>query len=75
MILGCAGFFIAIPYTTSERYVVYGFPFMAFALDARGHDYIGLLTLPAIAGNFLSALFSVHLGYWLAGRHRPTNRE
>ena len=68
LLLGVASFFIAFPVTTSERYVVHGFPFPAYAFDASGHDYIGALTAPFVLINFACWCLLVHLGWWLAGR-------
>ena len=69
MLLGAASYFIAFPYTTSERYMVHGFPFPAYAFDASGHDYVGFITLPFMLINFACWFFVVHVAFWLARRH------
>jgi len=44
---------MSYPYADGERGVghVAGIPFIAVYFDARGADYVGPLTLPAVAGN------------------------
>jgi len=68
LLLGVASYFIAFPVTTSERYVVHGFPFPAYAFDAAGHDYVGLLTLPFMLANFVCWFLAAHFCFWLASR-------
>jgi len=71
LLLGAASYFIAYPVTTSERYVVHGFPFPAYAFDASGQDYVGFLTLPFMLFNFACWFLLVHIGYRLAARRLP----
>ena len=68
LLLGATSYFVAFPYTTSERYIVHGFPFPAYAFDASGHDYVGFITLPFMLINFACWFLVVHLGLWLAAR-------
>jgi hypothetical protein len=68
LLLGVASYFIAFPYTTSERYIVHGFPFPAYAFDASGHDYVGFLTGPFMLINFMCWFFAAHIGFWLSAR-------
>jgi hypothetical protein len=68
VLLGVASIFIAYPYTADKRYMVYGFPFLAYAFDAAGSDYAGVLTLPFMLCNFLCWFFLPHVGFWLASR-------
>jgi hypothetical protein len=69
LLLGVASVFIAFPYTTSERYVVHGFPFPAYAFDSMGHDYVGVMTLPFMAINFACWTLAIHVALWLAARY------
>ena len=73
VLLGVASYFVAFPVTTSERYIVHGFPFPAYAFDAAGHDYVGFLTLPFMLVNFACWFLAAHFGFWLAARWAQSN--
>src|SRR5262249_55979333 len=49
----------------SNRYRVYGVPFMAYAFDQNGWDYVSCLTGPALGLNFAFWSFIPQLYLWL----------
>ena len=64
--LGIASYFIHYPAEgTTDRYMVYGVPFMSFAFDQKGHDYVGPLTVPALILNFGTWALLPQLFFWV----------
>jgi hypothetical protein len=71
--LGCGSYFIRYPLEGEDGiYTVYGVPFMSYAFDQRGLDYVGPLTMPAIVLNFIIWACLPQLLLWLLAR-RPRN--
>ena len=66
--LGVASLFIAISYTARVPYTLYGFPFQAFGIDARGRDFVGIFTLPLMLADIVCWFGLPHAVYWLARR-------
>jgi hypothetical protein len=70
--LGAASLFMRYPLDgeRGDRYTVHGVPFVAYAFDARGRDYVGPLTMPAMAFNFATWGLLPQLALWLIVRRR-----
>jgi hypothetical protein len=61
--LGIGRYFLRYPLDgTADRYTIHGVPFMSYAFDQRGHDYVGPLMLPALVLNFVTCCRSSFCG-------------
>jgi len=66
--LGVGSYFLRYPLEGGgDRYTVYGVPFMSYAFDQRGHDYVGPLTVPALILNFVTWAVLPQLLLWVFG--------
>jgi hypothetical protein len=66
--LGVGSCFLRYPLEGGgDRYMVYGVPFMSFAFDQRGHDYVSPLTVPALMLNFVTWAMLPQLLLWVFG--------
>jgi hypothetical protein len=73
--LGISSYFLRYSLDgTTDRYMVHGVPFMSYAFDQRGHDYIGPLTMPALVLNFVTWAMLPQLILW-AFTFRKSNRS
>ena len=69
LFLSIASYFMRYPLQGSDGvYTVYGVPYMTYAFDEKGHDYVGTLTMPFMILNFVFWLFLPHLLFWLSAR-------
>jgi hypothetical protein len=67
--LAVASAFISYPLSGGEdQYQVHGFPFMVMAIDQRGWDYVGILSVPFLVLNGLIWLFLPSLVLWCLAR-------
>jgi hypothetical protein len=67
--LAVASAFVSYPLSGSEdQYQISGFPFMVMAIDQRGWDYVGILSVPFLVLNGLLWLFLPSLGLWAWSR-------
>jgi hypothetical protein len=67
--LAVASAFISYPLSGGEdQYQVHGFPFMVMAIDQRGWDYVGFLSIPFLVLNGLIWLFLPSLALWCWAR-------
>lgn len=67
--LAVASAFISYPLSGGEdQYQVHGFPFMVMAIDQRGWDYVGFLSVPFLVLNGLIWLFLPSLVLWCWAR-------
>ena len=67
--LGIASYFMRYPLQGGDdTYTVYGIPFMSYAFDQHGSDYVGVLTIPALGANFVVWLLLPQLCFWLTAR-------
>jgi hypothetical protein len=74
--LGVGSYFLRYPLDgTTDRYMVHGVPFMSYAFDQRGHDYVGLLTMPALLLNFVTWAMLPQLVFWAFTLHRPSSGD
>jgi len=74
--LGVGSYFLRYPLESSgARYMVYGVPFMSYAFDSKGHDYVGPLTTFAIALNFATWALLPQLFLWLFSLRVPRQRH
>jgi hypothetical protein len=74
--LGIAGCFLRYPLDgDTDRYTVYGVPFMSYAFDQRGHDYVGPLTMPALLLNFVTWAMLPQLAFWAFTLRKPSNGD
>src|SRR4051794_19204880 len=63
--LAVAQYFISYPLAGGQdQYQVHGFPFMVMAIDQRGWDYTGFLSIPFLMLNALIWLFLPSLVLW-----------
>jgi len=66
LILGVGSIYLRYPLQGgSDHYIVYGVPFMSYAFDQHGHDYVGPLTLPALILNFTTWAMLPQLILWV----------
>jgi hypothetical protein len=49
----------------NDHYLVYGIPFMSYAFDQRGFDYVGPLTAPALLLNFITWALLPQSVFWI----------
>jgi hypothetical protein len=69
--LGIASYFMRYSMQGDDGiYTIYGIPFMAYAFDQDGRDYVGALTMPFLAANFVLWLLLPQLVFWLTARFR-----
>lgn len=69
--LAIASAFVSYPLTGGgEQYQISGFPFLVMAIDQRGWDYVGLMSIPFFVVNSLIWLFLPTLGLWVWSRRR-----
>ena len=74
ILLGIGSYFLWYPLEGGEdQYRVFGIPFMAYAFDQNGRDYVGALTMPAILLNFLVWSFLPQVFFWLASLKKGEN--
>lgn len=67
--LGVASYFLRYPVEGgTDHYMVYGIPFMSYAFDQNGRDYVGPLTMPALVLNFVTWALLPQVMFWLWGR-------
>lgn len=63
--LAVASAFVSYPLAGGgDQYQISGFPFMVMAIDQRGWDYVGFLSIPFLVLNGLIWLFLPSLGLW-----------
>ena len=68
LVLGVGSFFLRYPLEGGgNNYIVYGVPFMAYAFDQHGHDYVGPLTMPALIFNCVTWAMLPQLFLWVFG--------
>lgn len=74
--LGIGSYFLRYPLDgTTDRYMVYGVPFMSYAFDQRGHDYVGPSTMPALALNFVTWAMLPQLVLWAFTLRKRNRRQ
>lgn len=74
VVLGCGSYFLHYPWEGGDgTYTVYGVPFMSFAFDQEGRDYVGPLTIPALIMNFIVWVWLPQPLFWFFAR-RLQNR-
>jgi hypothetical protein len=67
--LAVASALVSYPLSGGEdQYQVHGFPFMVMAIDQRGWDYVGFLSMPFLVINGLIWLFLPSLVLWAWAR-------
>jgi hypothetical protein len=72
--LAVASAFVSYPLSSGEdRYQITGFPFLVMAIDQRGWDYAGFLSLPFLVLNGLVWLLLPSLALWGASRIRRSD--
>ncbi len=54
----------------TQRYTVYGIPFVSYVFDGNGRDYVGALTLPALVLNVVTWALVPQLVLWEWVRRR-----
>jgi len=70
--LGFGSYFLRYPLEGGkDLYTVYGIPFVSYAFDSKGHDYVGPLTIPAVALNFVTWALLPQLFLWAFSRNAP----
>ena len=63
--LAVASAFVSYPLSGgTDQYQVTGFPFMVMAIDQRGWDYVGFMSIPSLIINGLIWLCLPSLGLW-----------
>jgi hypothetical protein len=71
-----ASAFVSYPLSSGEdSYQITGFPFLVMAIDERGWDYAGFLSLPFLVINALIWLLLPSLALWGASRWRPAGGD
>jgi hypothetical protein len=74
--LAIASAFVSYPLTGGgEQYQVSGFPFLVMAIDQRGWDYVGFMSIPFFVVNCLIWLFLPTLGLWVWSRSRKPDAK
>jgi hypothetical protein len=74
--LAVASAFISYPLSSGDdQYQITGFPFLVMAIDQRGWDYVGFLSLPFLVLNGLVWLLLPSLALWGASRMRQADDE
>lgn len=74
--LAVASAFVSYPLSSGEdHYQITGFPFLVMAVDQRGLDYVGYLSLPFLVLNGLIWLLLPSLALWGASRMRRAEDE
>jgi hypothetical protein len=69
--LAIASAFISYPLSSGEdKYEVTGFPFLVMAIDQRGWDYAGFLSLPFLVINALVWLYLPSIALWSVSNSR-----
>jgi hypothetical protein len=74
--LAIASAFVSYPLSSGEDdYRITGFPFLVMAIDQRGWDYVGLLSLPFLVINALVWLYLPSIALWSASRSRQAGPD
>lgn len=75
--LAVASTFISYPLSTGkDQYQISGFPFLVMAVDQRGYDYVGYLSLPFLVLNGIMWLLLPSLVLWGMSRiHRSDDKK
>ena len=74
--LGVSSYFLRYPLEgTTDRYIVHGVPFMSYAFDQRGLDYVGPLTMLALVLNFITWVMLPQFVLWVPTIWRPKEEQ
>src|SRR5687768_11812893 len=68
--------FVSYPLSSGEdQYQITGFPFLVMAIDQRGWDYVGFLSLPFLVINALVGLFLPSIALRIASMSRSASAD